>query len=132
LSLRKTPADFQNNYRLRSRRGKRDADFPPKDQQPDITTEPARWRAIDGRPGEKPDRAREPHGHRSNRSERPYDFALGWTPDNFQNTAGNAGPALDGTPIFTALQEQLGLRLESQRGPAELLIVDKVERPSPD
>ena len=62
----------------------------------------------------------------------PYDFVLRWTPDNFQNTAGNAGPSLDGTQIFTAMQEQLGLRLEPQRGPAEFLIVDNVERPSPD
>ena len=63
----------------------------------------------------------------------PYDFVLRWTPDNFQNTAGNAGPSSpDGTQIFTAMQEQLGLRLEPQRGPAEFLIVDKVERPSPD
>ena len=62
----------------------------------------------------------------------PYDFVLRWTPDNFQNTAGNAGPSLDATQIFTAIQEQLGLRLEPQRGPAEFLIVDKVERPSPD
>ena len=62
----------------------------------------------------------------------PYDFVLRFTPDNFQNTAANAGPSLDSTQIFTAIQEQLGLRLEPQRGPAEFLIVDKVERPSPD
>ena len=61
-----------------------------------------------------------------------YDFVLRWTPENFQNTAGNAGPSRDGTLIFTALQEQLGLKLEAQRGPVEYLIVDKVERPTPD
>lgn len=61
-----------------------------------------------------------------------YDFVLRWTPENFQNTAGNAGPSRDGTLIFTALQEQLGLKLEAQRGPVEFLIVDKVERPTPD
>ena len=34
--------------------------------------------------------------------------------------------------IFAALQEQLGLRLDSQRGPVEFLYVDKIERPTPD
>ena len=61
-----------------------------------------------------------------------YDFVLRWTPENFQNTAGNAGPSQDGTLIFTALQEQLGLKLETQRGPVDFLIIDKIERPTPD
>lgn len=34
--------------------------------------------------------------------------------------------------IFAALQDQLGLRLESQRGPVEFLFVDRIERPTPD
>ena len=34
--------------------------------------------------------------------------------------------------IFTALQEQLGFKLEAQRGPVEFLIIDNAERPSPD
>ena len=61
-----------------------------------------------------------------------YDFVLRWTPENFQNAAADAGPSRDGTSIFTALQEQLGLKLESQRGPVEFLIIDRVERPTPD
>ena len=61
-----------------------------------------------------------------------FDFVLRWTPENFQNPAGNAGPSRDGTLIFTAVQEQLGLKLEAQRGPVEFLIIDRVERPTPD
>ena len=61
-----------------------------------------------------------------------YDFVLRWTPENVQNAAANAGPSTDGTPIVTALQEQLGLKLEAQPAPVEFLIVDKIERPLPD
>jgi uncharacterized protein (TIGR03435 family) len=33
-------------------------------------------------------------------------------------------------PLFVAIQQQLGLKLEATRGPVEALVVDKVERPS--
>ena len=57
-----------------------------------------------------------------------YDFDLKWTPDRVQ------APSIDpvGPSIFTALQEQLGLRLDSQRGPVEVLVIAHVERPIPD
>jgi len=58
--------------------------------------------------------------------------AIRWTPESFQNAAANAGPSSDGTPIVTALQEQLGLKLESQRGPVEFLNIDRIERPASD
>jgi uncharacterized protein (TIGR03435 family) len=58
-----------------------------------------------------------------------FDFELRWTPDNLRATAGQAN---DAPSIFAALQEQLGLRLESQRGPVEFLVVDTIEQPTPD
>ncbi len=53
-----------------------------------------------------------------------YDFELNWT--SLQASAEEP----DGPSIFTALQEQLGLRLESGKGPAEVLVIDRAERPS--
>jgi len=54
-----------------------------------------------------------------------YDFELRWTTDEAQATAtADAPPGL-----FTALQEQLGLKLEPERAPVDVLVIDKVERP---
>ena len=52
-----------------------------------------------------------------------YDFRLQFVPESFSvNTA--TGPS-----IFTAMQEQLGLRLESAKGPVEVLVIDSVQKP---
>ncbi len=56
-----------------------------------------------------------------------YDITLKWTPDDASASASNAS---DGPSIFTAIQEQLGLKLESTKGPVQVLIVDHVEMPS--
>ncbi len=64
-----------------------------------------------------------------------YDFTLTWTPDEFQ--FGGLGIKVPPPPdtatapnLFTATQEQLGLRLESTKAPAEVLVVDHVDKPS--
>ncbi len=69
-----------------------------------------------------------------------YDINLEYTPEQgqFQAPPGGAPNGLpplppsdpNGPSLFTALQEQLGLKLESQKGPVEILVIDHVERPS--
>jgi uncharacterized protein (TIGR03435 family) len=56
-----------------------------------------------------------------------YDFDLKYTPDQQGGAAPSDPPFPD---LFTALREQLGLRLESQKGPVDFLIIDHAERPS--
>ena len=59
-----------------------------------------------------------------------YDLTLDWQSDD------SAGPAThdngpDAKPsLFTALQEQLGLKLEPTKGPVDTLVIDHVEMPS--
>jgi uncharacterized protein (TIGR03435 family) len=66
-----------------------------------------------------------------------YNFDLTYTLDPLQAdafgppTRNSPSPPDDNSPsIFTALEDQLGLRLESTRGPIEVLIIDHVERPT--
>ena len=37
-----------------------------------------------------------------------------------------------GLTVFTAVQEQLGLKLEADRAPVEFLVIERIERPTPD
>jgi uncharacterized protein (TIGR03435 family) len=55
-----------------------------------------------------------------------YDFVLDWTPD----LLGAPADAGSGPTIFTAVQEQLGLRLESGKAPVDMVVIDHVDRPS--
>lgn len=60
-----------------------------------------------------------------------YDLKLEWTPDSPSPTpdGAEAGSAAEpGPSLFTAVQEQLGLRLESLKVPGDVVIVDHVER----
>ena len=66
-----------------------------------------------------------------------YDFTLTWTPDQMANRPPGAPPGPDAAPVdpngpslFTAVQEQLGLKLESQRGPVAVLVIDRAEHPT--
>lgn len=59
----------------------------------------------------------------------PFDLDLQWTPDQ---ALGAGGAQTDGTSLFAAIQEQLGLRLEAQRAPVEVLVVNSAERPTED
>jgi uncharacterized protein (TIGR03435 family) len=64
-----------------------------------------------------------------------YDFKLEWTPEPppGMGAGGGAGanlPPTNGPDIYTAIREELGLRLESHKGPVEVMIIDHIERPS--
>ena len=65
-----------------------------------------------------------------------WDFVLKWTPDDSQfggmgvkapppSNAADAPP-----PLFTAIQEQIGLKLEAKKAPVEIMVIDHVEKPS--
>ena len=78
-----------------------------------------------------------------------YNFTLTWTPGENEGRGAMAllppevaedlrarGLVAPGDPsgpsIFTAVQEQLGLKLESQKAPVEVLVIDRAERPTED
>jgi uncharacterized protein (TIGR03435 family) len=60
-----------------------------------------------------------------------YDFQLEWAPDESQ-FGGQlpVNPETTKPGLFTALQEQLGLRMEALKGPVEVLVIDRVARPA--
>jgi len=73
-----------------------------------------------------------------------YDFALQWEPDDAYSSATGGGsggqPGNDNAPppdpggasLFAALREQLGLKLESQKSPVKVIVIDHIETPSPN
>jgi uncharacterized protein (TIGR03435 family) len=67
-----------------------------------------------------------------------FDFTLNWTPNEFQVSAGgvNQPPQVDPNKappdLYKAIQEQLGLKLESKKAPVDVIVIDHVEEPSPN
>jgi uncharacterized protein (TIGR03435 family) len=72
-----------------------------------------------------------------------FDFAFTWTPEPGEDggpaTAGlppeivrSRAATPDGPSIFTAIRDQLGLRLESARGPVDVIVIDDVQLPTPN
>ena len=66
-----------------------------------------------------------------------FDFTLKWTPDEFQFGSFATGlprPQADAPdappPLTTAIEQQLGLKLDGAKAPVEVLIIDHVEKPS--
>jgi uncharacterized protein (TIGR03435 family) len=69
-----------------------------------------------------------------------YDYNVTYTPDQIPAPPGGAPPGAPALPpidpngpsLTTALQEQLGLKLDSTRGPVTMFVVDKASQPTPD
>jgi uncharacterized protein (TIGR03435 family) len=65
-----------------------------------------------------------------------YDFALNWTPDDsqFGGMAAKLPPPTDNTNpppnLYTAIQEQIGLKLDATKAPTDVMVIDHVEKPS--
>jgi uncharacterized protein (TIGR03435 family) len=59
-----------------------------------------------------------------------YDMKLKWTPEDQAMSADANSGANTGPSIFTALEEQLGLKLVSSKGPVDTLVIDHVEMPT--
>jgi uncharacterized protein (TIGR03435 family) len=57
-----------------------------------------------------------------------YDFKLDWTPDPAPSDASSNSTL--GPSLFTAITDQLGLRIESAKGPVQVYVIEKVEHPS--
>lgn len=63
-----------------------------------------------------------------------YDFSLEWAPDETQFGGELPAASADAPspPLFEAVQQQLGLKLEARKGPVSAIVIDQVEHPSPN
>jgi uncharacterized protein (TIGR03435 family) len=61
-----------------------------------------------------------------------YDINLQWAPDMPTGSEPSSVPGKDLPTIFTAIQEQLGLKLDSRKTPMKVFIIDRLDRPEPN
>jgi uncharacterized protein (TIGR03435 family) len=64
-----------------------------------------------------------------------FAFTLAWTPERIPEAAPPPGISPidpNGPPLVTALQEQLGLKLQAARTRMDVVVIDSVEPPTPD
>jgi uncharacterized protein (TIGR03435 family) len=68
-----------------------------------------------------------------------YDIDLKWSPDparpefgDVRNPADLPAPDPNRPEIFTAIKEQLGLELKAERGPVDVIVIDHIDRPTPN
>ncbi len=63
-----------------------------------------------------------------------FNAHLAWTPDQMPQQSNPNVPPIDpnGPSLFTAVQDQLGLKLQSTTGPVDVLVIDSVEKPTAD
>ena len=61
----------------------------------------------------------------------PFDVELYWSPERTA-VSGPVPPEVDGPSLFTAIQEQLGLKLDARTEPQDVYVVDSIQRPEPN
>jgi bla regulator protein BlaR1 len=61
-----------------------------------------------------------------------FDIELAYEDEDFRRRFPGIGQPREAPSLFTALREQLGLRLMPSRGLVDVLVIDSVERPTPD
>jgi uncharacterized protein (TIGR03435 family) len=59
-----------------------------------------------------------------------YHLKLQWTPDDAAPSGGNGAPTDAGPSLFTALEEQIGLKLQPAKGSVQVLVIDHAEMPT--